>query len=151
MCRIFLAAARCEASSRRFGRGLRTCSSAACRRTKRMFSAMLPEEDNQILRRDGELRSLRLTDRALSGPSLRSRSIQIRFERILRHGLGVESWHCAPERRCNRGRGRGIVLDAEEVSIRRDRLQQICDGSLRTELCDGAVSYCPSRPRAVHN
>jgi hypothetical protein len=43
MCRILLAAARCEAISRRFGRGLRTCSSEAFR-TKRMFSAMLPEK-----------------------------------------------------------------------------------------------------------
>jgi hypothetical protein len=78
MCRIFLAA-RCEASSRRFGRGLRTCSSAACRRTKRMFSAMLPEEDNQILRRDGELRCLRLTDRASAGRRCRSGSIHNSF------------------------------------------------------------------------
>jgi hypothetical protein len=43
MCRILLAAARGETISRRFGHGLRTWSSEASGRTKRMFSAMLPE------------------------------------------------------------------------------------------------------------
>jgi hypothetical protein len=44
MCRILLATARDEAISRRFGRDLRTWSSEASGRTKRMFSAILPEK-----------------------------------------------------------------------------------------------------------
>jgi len=43
MSRILLPAARGEAISCRFGHGLRTWSTEASGRTKRMFSAMLPE------------------------------------------------------------------------------------------------------------
>jgi hypothetical protein len=47
MCRVLLAAARGEAISRRFGRGLRTWSIEASGRTKRMFSEILPEKINR--------------------------------------------------------------------------------------------------------
>ena len=132
MCGIFSAAARCDASSRRLWS-----------RSAHLFERGLPpnnadvlgdatEEDNQILRSDSELWRLRLTDRASAGCRLRSKRFKICFERILCHGLGFEGRHCAHVLRCKRRRGRDIVMNVEEASVRRDRLQQICGGSLRT-------------------
>ena len=126
MCRIFPAAARCEASSRRFGRGLRTCSSEAYGRTKADVLGDATEEDGQILRRDGELRRLRLTDRASRGRSRRSRSLQnsFRANRFCVTASASKAGMVRTAPRCKRHRGREIVLNADEASVRRDRLHR---------------------------
>jgi hypothetical protein len=123
MCRILLAAARCEAISPRFGRGLRTCSSEASRRTKRMFSAMLPE---RITRSRGTRANcgLRLTGssvaRAVAAKRVASKFVSSESFCVTASASKAGMVRTAP--RCKRHRGREIVLDTEEASVRRDRL-----------------------------